>query len=118
MRAGLGGSIQAGAVHRSGPMQAEEGRAEIVPVGTMAVARGRDRVAVAAIAMDHRSGLGGHLRQPFAQAQVLQHPRRVSRKSYGSADLAQLSRLLQDLSDDAPTAQQQRERAPPRPRLR
>ena len=94
---------------QSRPMQAEERRAERVPV-PLGPARGRDPVAVAAIAMDEPGGLGRYLRQGFAQAQVLQHARRVGRKTDGSAYLAQLGGLFQDLGDDAPPPQQQRQR--------
>jgi hypothetical protein len=96
------------------PVQAEERRAEGVPVPLVTSGRG-DQVAVAAIAMNHPGGLGRHPRQSLAQAQVRQHSRRVGRQRDGGADLAQLGGLLQNVSGDAPAAQQQRQGEPTPP---
>ena len=90
------------------PVHTEKRRAERIPV-PLAIPGGSDRTPVAAVAMNEPRGLGRNLRQTLAQAQTLQHAGGVGREGDGRADLTQFGRLLEDLSDDAPLAQQQGE---------
>ena len=72
------------------------------PAIPLADTGGSDRTAVAAVAMDEPGGLGRYPRQALAQAQLLQHARRVGREGDGRADLTQFGGLLENLGGDAP----------------
>ena len=96
------------------PVQADERRAERVPV-PLRTGRDRDPVAVAAVAVDERGGLGRDLRQGFAQADVPHHPGRVGRERDRRAHLTQLGGLFQDLGGDTALPQQQGQGQPADP---
>ena len=96
-------------------MQPVEWRAERAPV-PLAHRVDRDRVAVAAVAMNELGGLRRQPGQVIAQSELLQHAGRVRGQRDAGAHLTQLGGLLEDFGGDAPAAQQQRQGKSAHPR--
>jgi len=96
------------------PVQPEERRPERPAVQPAHRVDG-DRMAVTAVTVDERSRLRRQPGQVIAQAEVLQHPRRVRGQRDAGAYLAQVRGLLENLGGDALAPQQQGQGEPADP---